>query len=341
VFDPNLPGRLRRRLEARPEALIPRSRTPDPERRKGDPRWYGAAVGALALSCTAAYLTGQAPDAAALGFRCLSTAGLSALVWWGFRRGGRFGGVFSLLLAWGPLFLIWAASEDVAVTGANAFFWSAGPLGTLALALKGTPALAVRHFDSYLIPEDFHHEEAALLARLQTAIDEARQAHGVLGDQLESERAEEWIRRHEWSIATSLAKSSELQEDLDSRRRDAVSERVRASLHPQRQALETARAAVARRVRRFEEYAELASAAAKTLLELRQIEENERRSTPYLDLMTSATAEGTPAASELDDGGAQAMRHSLDQQIREAITAGTWLQEASELQLRFTEEDSE
>src|SRR5690606_7168575 len=188
VFDPNLPGRLRRRLEARPEALIPRSRTPDPERRKGDPRWYGAAVGALALSCTAAYLTGQAPDAAALGFRCLSTAGLSALVWWGFRRGGRFGGVFSLLLAWGPLFLIWAASEDVAVTGANAFFWSAGPLGTLALALKGTPALAVRHFDSYLIPEDFHHEEAALLARLQTAIDEARQAHGVLGDQLESER---------------------------------------------------------------------------------------------------------------------------------------------------------
>ncbi|CAM3916780.1 hypothetical protein [Nocardiopsis rhodophaea] len=330
VFNPDISARLRRRLEENSSGLLPRSRTTEQDQRGLQARWYGAAAGTLATSWIVAYVSGQAPEIAILALRSLSTLGLAALVLWGFRTGGRLGGVLTLLLAWGPLFLVWAASDHVALASADAFFWSAGPIGALALLLKGAPGLAAKHSDHYLLPEDFHVQEAALLARLQAAIDVVRKAQDVLADRLGTERTDEWISRQEWSIATALAECSDLQRDLDTRTRQAVSDRVLASLRPQQEALDTIRSSVAERVRRFEEYGDLAESAATTFLELQQSEENEKRNATYLNLLTSASAENTDV-SELNGHNARALRQSFEEQVNHTITAGQWLSEMTEI----------
>ena len=324
VHDPDLPPRVRRRLERLRTELLPRNRqprNPDWRRRAG----YAAAAGLLALSWGCAHLAPLVPSLADLAVRTISTLGLGALVLWGFRQKGRLGGVLALLLAWGPLFLVWAAEEQVALTGGAALFWAVGPVASLALAVRVTPSAASRHHGRYLVPEDFESKDAAVLARLQRATDGVREAASVLGENIGPGQDERWLREQEWSIATDLHQCSKLAADLESRSRAAVTPRVTASLEPQRTALEHARAAVGRRVRRFEEYAESASMAATTHEELRQCEENERHNDAFLGLLTS-TVSGA-AGDLLGDSGIRALQEALEEQVTLTVAAGRWLVE--------------
>ncbi|GAA1996092.1 hypothetical protein GCM10009799_23310 [Nocardiopsis rhodophaea] len=268
------------------------------------------------------------PDVAALSMRVLSTLGLGALVLWGFRAGGRVSGTVALLLAWGPLFLVWATEDDMALAGAIAFFWTGGPIGALAAVLKGTPPLAVRHFDRYLLPEDFPSDQALLLGRLQDAIDMVREASSILVDDLGIGQDDAWLREQEWSIANALVRCGDLQRDLDERRKTAVTDRVLGSLRPQQDALNAAMAAVAERIGRFERYAESASAASTTYRELQQCEDSEKRNDAYLDLLTTTVTEVGHRA-ELDGGNVRVLRESLEEQVKQTAAAGRWLIEAA------------
>lgn len=324
VYDPELPARTRRRLERLRTELLPWDRPPrSPVRRRivG----YAAAAGLLAVSWGCAHLAPAVPSLADLAVRVVSTLGLGALVLWGFRHKGRLGGLLALLLTWGPLVLVWAAKEQVALTGGAVFFWVAGPVASLALAVRVTPSAASRYHGRYLVPTDFEHDDAAVLARLQRATHDVREAASVLGEDIGPGQDDGWLREEEWSVATDLAQCSELSRDLEVRARSAVTPRVTASLEPQRRALGLARAAVGHRVRRFEEYARNASVAATTHEELRQCEENERRNDAFLGLLTS-TVSGA-AADGWGESGVRALQETLEEQVTRTVAAGRWLVE--------------
>ncbi|MFE3459954.1 hypothetical protein ACFXKD_20610 [Nocardiopsis aegyptia] len=266
----------------------------------------------------------MSPDFGALAVQVLSSLGLGGLVLWSAWRGGSLGGVLALLLTWGPFFLIWTVGQQAAVAGSALFFWTVGPLAALVPIIRTFPSGAVRYHGRYVVPEDVSRDDSELLARLQSAIDSVRAAADLLGDGIGPARDQAWLREQEWSIATSLAQCTELQRDFDERERAAESDRVLASLEPQRRALDSARSAVAERVDRFEAYAERASSAAATYRELLQCEDNERRNDAYLGLITRSVA-GSVDGGELGENSVRPLQESLDEQVVQTIDAGRWL----------------
>lgn len=328
VFDPDLPPRILRRLRNGSGKLLPKSRPPDSAVTRRQTTGYVVSAAMVLGSWGCAHLAPMAPNLTEFAVRVLSTLGLVALVVWGARQGGRVGAVLALLLIWGPLFLVWGVAQGTALASGSAFFWTAGPVAALALAIKTTSPIEVRQHGRYLMPEDFEPSDAEALDRLQEAMNLIRRAALTLGSNIGPGWEERWLGEQEWSIASSLAKCSELGRDLRNRSHNAVTARVSHALQPQHDVLTAARESVNERIRSFEKYAQRAATAATTHEELCQIEENERRDDAFLGLLTSTASE--TASTKLGDSGVQALQEALEEQLTRTIDAGRWLVELVE-----------
>ncbi|WP_068692140.1 hypothetical protein, partial [Thermobifida halotolerans] len=210
-------------------------------------------------------------------------------------------------------------------------------VGTVApwgiLHATRSAVLAATHRGRYLVERDFGGwpptVEARTMAAVQQAVDRVREGAEVLGDSFDRRAALTLLREQEWRIAQDLVRHRRHRLELEERRREAVSERVREALRPQEEAVRASWGAITERADAVIDYGRSVHDAVVAHREWEQCEEITRSNDSYADLVASSTS-GTLDTEALaaDTTQLRAAREARDERVREAMRAGEWLTHA-------------
>lgn len=173
--------------------------------------------------------------------------------------------------------------------------------------------------DRYLLPEDFDAEAAALLVRVQRAVEQVRGAQVVREGVLEGLDPEVELPRQEWEIAQVLARHSRLRRDAEAvRQASELAELQRAH----REKLQISVAAVTRRVEALERYARSAMEADAAYRACRALEDLADRDREYDELLADTVRDelAVPAIERLTEQSDELLA-SLRHRLGEAVEA--------------------
>ncbi|TDD68700.1 hypothetical protein [Actinomadura rubrisoli] len=210
--------------------------------------------------------------------------------------------------------------------------WLLG-LGMLAvLVALGTPSVSLdlrrareleRRRDRYLTPEDFDTEGAAMLARVQAAVDAVRDSEVNREGLLDTVDNAVTLPRQEWEIAQVLARQSKLRAEQEEAAETARLPEVEAALRPLRDKLDASVEAVTRRVDALERYAERARAADEALRAHRHLEALAEKAHEYDELLADTVRDdlALPAIERLTEQG-DALVRTLRDRLAQAAEAG-------------------
>lgn len=228
----------------------------------------------------------------------------------------------------GPLLRIAPAAAVAASTAAflplGGFWpWLVLPLAAAAFGsrrllddVRRARALGDRA-DRYLVPEDFDAEAAALLVRVQRAVEQVCGAQVVREGVLEGLDAEVELPRQEWEIAQVLARHSRLRRDAETLRSAASTELAELQA-AQREKLQISVRAVTRRVEALERYARSTLEADAAHRACRLLEEMADHDREYDELLAATVRDelAVPAIERLaaqSDELLASLRHRLDE----------------------------
>ncbi|MFE1098873.1 hypothetical protein ACFW4K_00040 [Nocardiopsis alba] len=334
TFDPDLPARIVRRLEADPSALRHPAGIRLPR-----PRWFLIATVSMFLAVTGALSALMSETAGSVTLWTLAI--LIGLIAWGLFFADFMDGVLDLVLH--LLFLPFVLALPVlAVAGLEyllleaigrdlvpgnpaavllwSFAWTALACFMLLRRPWDGPDLARRHESDYIIPEELRFGSSRRSLRaLQRATSLAVHARHVLGDSTGLDHALPSLRAEEWRLARECAHLDRLRERLTDSGAGSDTERIREALEPRWRILEEATRRSTYEIDRLTAYGrrlQVALDAHDEWVRLRRIAD---QADDFADLAARTAGSDIEAREALADGlhGAEAARATREEMIRE------------------------
>ncbi|MES9536614.1 MULTISPECIES: hypothetical protein [unclassified Actinomadura] len=218
-----------------------------------------------------------------------------------------------LIFAPGGLFVLSGAA--VVAFGVLLARCGQGRAGSLARRLHG----------SYVVPDDLDTATAALLGRVQRAIQVVLTSEVTKEGLLDDLRNTVTLPAQEWEVAQTLQEISRLSEEQRTARLAGQSAELAQMMAPQAKALKLATASVTERIEAIERYAEQVTAADRALLQWKTLQRLADSSDAYGELL-ARTVRDELAVAEIDgltDEARkleEALRHSVEKARRTGLT---------------------
>lgn len=186
-------------------------------------------------------------------------------------------------------------------------------------------ALARRLHGSYVVPGDLDNATAALLGRVQRAIQVVLTAEVIKEGLLDDLRNAVMLPAQEWEVAQILREISRLSEEQRIARQAGRNAELAQVMGPQAKALKLATASVTERIEAIERYAEQVKAADRALLQWKTLQRLADNNDAYGELL-ARTVRDELAIAEIDgltDDARQVeevLRRSVEKARRTGLT---------------------
>ncbi|MEV4673316.1 MULTISPECIES: hypothetical protein [Actinomadura] len=184
-------------------------------------------------------------------------------------------------------------------------------------------ALARRLHGSYVLPGDLDTATAALLGRVQQAIQVVLAAEVTKEGLLDDLRNFVMLPEQEWEVAQILLEISRLSEEQRTARQAGRNAELAQVMGPQAQALKLATASVTERIEAIERYAEQVKAADLALLQWKTLQRLADNSDAYGELL-ARTVRDELAIAEIDGltDDAKQVEEALRRSVEKARRTG-------------------
>jgi hypothetical protein len=187
-------------------------------------------------------------------------------------------------------------------------------------------SLARRLHGSYVVPDDLDTATAALLGRVQRAIQVVLTSEVTREGLLDDLRNTVTLPAQEWEVAQTLREISRLSEEQRTARLAGQNAELAQMMAPQARALKLATASVTERIEAIERYAEQVTAADRALLQWKTLQRLADSSDAYGELL-ARTVRDELAVAEIDGltDEAKKLEEALRRSVEKARRTGLTL----------------